>query len=117
MTRAFILLPLLALAACGSSDPASNTAERLQEAAEQSDPAAAEVLENAAAQIDDQNAAAPAGAPGSAAQEALEAAGNAQAATVQTGGGNTATPGPPPGAKPHAPGDPVPPPKVTPDDR
>src|SRR3712207_5643649 len=68
------ILPLLALAACGGGgSPAENTAEALEQAAEQSDPAAAQVLENAAD-------AAREGA--SNAQGALQAAGNAQAATV-----------------------------------
>jgi hypothetical protein len=62
---------LLALAACGGQQsPAENTADLLDEAAEQSDPAAAAVLENAADQVREQNSTAPA-------QQALENAANA----------------------------------------
>ena len=79
---------LLFLAACGqqSADQAA-----LENAAEQSTPEAAAVLENAAEQ-------------GANVQEAMQAAGNAQAGAAQA----------PPAqqAKPHAPGDPVPPPKL-----
>jgi hypothetical protein len=78
MKRPSVLLPvaaLLALAACGSGGtPAENTAAALDEAAEQSDPAAAQVLENAADQALEQNVSDP--------QQALQQAGNAQAATV-----------------------------------
>jgi hypothetical protein len=73
------LLPVLALcglAACGGGgqSQAENTADALEQAADQSDPAAAPVLEDAADRVraGDGNA-----------QQALEAAGNAQAATVQ----------------------------------
>lgn len=89
-----------ALAAC-SQTPAENTAAQLENAAEQSDPAAAAVLENRAEQVLEQNSTAPA-------QGAMEAAGNAQ-----IGAGNGAATAPPAQqAKPHAPGDPVPPPTV-----
>jgi hypothetical protein len=103
-------IPLLALAftlvACGGgNDQAEVTADSLENAAEQSDPAAAGVLENAADQVRET------GSP-AAAQGALEAAGNAQAATVAQG--QSQTPPAQQGAKPHAPGDPVPPPKVQP---
>jgi len=98
--------PLLALAAVTtlsacSQTPAENTAEQLENAAEQSDPAAAAVLNNAAEQVLEQNSTAPA-------QGALQAAGNAQVEGTRAG------PMPPEAqqAKPHAPGDPVPPPKV-----
>lgn len=89
-----------ALSACSQS-PAENTAEQLQNAAAQSDPAAAVVLNDAANQVLEQNSTAPA-------QGALEAAGNAQVGNGQAG------PMAPEAqqAKPHAPGDPVPPPKV-----
>ena len=94
----------LALAACGQPSPAENAAETLENAAEQSTPEAANVLENAAEQVRAGNVQDPA-----AIQQAMEAAGNAQAPR----------PAPPPrqvparsGARPHAPGDPVPPPQV-----
>ena len=67
---------LFALAACGSDSAAENEAEALEEAAEYSTPAAADVLENAAEEIREENVTAP-----GAAQEALQAAGNAQAPT------------------------------------
>jgi hypothetical protein len=60
---------IVGLAACGSPEPATNSVEQLDEAAAQSDPAAAEAIEDA---VD--NGAGP--------QEALEAGANAQAATV-----------------------------------
>jgi hypothetical protein len=84
------------LAACGSQQPATNSVEQLDAAAAQSGPAAAEAIEDA---LD--NGAGP--------QEALQAGGNAQAETLPR-------PTPPSesaaGAKPHAPGDPVPPPQI-----
>ena len=65
-------LAALALVSCGGEqDPVENTAEQLEEAAEQSSPAAAEVLGNRADQVIEQNSLAPANG-------ALEAAGNAQ---------------------------------------
>ncbi len=89
-----------ALAAC-SETPAEKTAEQLEEAAEQSDPAAAAVLEHRAEQVLEQNSTAPA-------QGAMQAAGNAQIR------GSNSAPAAPESrqAKPHAPGDPVPPPKL-----
>ena len=106
---------LFALAACGQSTPAENSAEALENAASQSDPAAAAVLENAADEVREQNTQTPPGAPGSAAQNAMQEAGNAQAATVaQSEAQPQGQPAPPVGAKPHQPGDPVPPPKIRP---
>jgi N-acetylglucosamine kinase-like BadF-type ATPase len=105
MKRPPVLLPvavLLALAACGSGGtPAENTAAALDEAAEQSDPAAAEVLENAADQALEQNVADP--------QQALQQAGDAQAATVP-GPQQTA---PSLQAQPNRTGQQTPPPKVS----
>ena len=69
---------LLVLSACGGGGQADQAADKLEEAAEQSDPAAAAVLENAAEDIRDGTA-----APGNAAQQAMQQAGNAQAETVQ----------------------------------
>ena len=63
----------LLLAACGGGTPAESTADNLEQAAEQSTPEAEAVLENAADRIEDGNVQDPA-----AAQQALEAAGNAQ---------------------------------------
>lgn len=67
------LIALLALAACGGDNRAENTADQLEAAAEQSTPAAEDVLENAADRIE-------AGVPNpdEAAQQALNQAGNAQ---------------------------------------
>jgi hypothetical protein len=86
------------LAACGSGgeQAATNSTEQLEEAAAQSDPAAAQAIEDAAAN-------------GANAQEALAAGGNAQAQTLPPA--NNPSPGGA-GAKPHAPGDPVPPPQT-----
>ncbi|WP_324751029.1 hypothetical protein SH591_06500 [Sphingomonas sp. LY54] len=77
MRHSFFLAPtLIALAACGGSgDPVDNTADQLEAAADQSDPAAAQVLDNAADQVREQDD--PALANG-----ALEEAANAQADTV-----------------------------------
>jgi hypothetical protein len=84
-----VSLPL-ALAACSGDDAADNNAAALERAAEQSGPEAADLLRNAADE-------------GADVQGAMQQAGNAQAPT----------PAPPAvGARPHAPGDPVPPPKV-----
>ena len=106
---AVTLAAAFALAACGGQTEAENTAAALDEAATQSTPEAAAVLENAADQIVDQNITAPISKPGSPGQQAMQAAGQAQAKAA-------ATPAAPPsqGAKPHAKGDPVPPPKVQP---
>jgi hypothetical protein len=72
MTRAALLaLPLLLAACGGGQDAPSNSVEDVEEATSQMDPAAAEAVENA---LD--NGASP--------QEALQAGGNAQAATVAT---------------------------------
>ena len=87
----------LFLAACGGGE-AENAADRLEEAAEQSDPAAAEVLQNAADEVSAGNMTA---------QEAMQAAGNAQAATV----GDQAAP-PSVQAQPNRTGQQTPPPKI-----
>jgi hypothetical protein len=94
------LLVAVDLAACGSGGQqgARNSVEQLDEAAAQSDPAAAQAIEAAA-----DNGATP--------QQALEAGANAQAATLPPATHPTPGSGAV-GAKPHAPGDPVPPPKV-----
>jgi len=91
------LAGLVALSACGSSSPQDNAAERLDRAAEQSDPAAAEVLHNKADAIRENEA----GDPGAAAQNALSEAGNAQAPAVQPSSQDQ--------ARPHRAGEPMPP--------
>ncbi|WP_340316486.1 hypothetical protein [Rhizorhabdus argentea] len=72
--RSAPLLGLLVLAACGN-DANDNVAARLDNAAAQSDPAAAAVLSNAADDLRANDSADPAAE----AQNALQAAGNAQA--------------------------------------
>ncbi len=104
MTRLPAILPivaLLGLAACGGGgeSQAGNTAEALEQAAEQSDPAAAEVLENAADAVESGNMTA---------QDALQQAGNAQAGTLPQ---PQATP-PSMQAQPNRTGQQTPPPKV-----
>lgn len=76
MTRILFFLgpTLIALVACGSQTPAENKAEQLENAAGQSTPAAADVLENAAEAIEDGNAV----DPDVAAEDALNQAANAQ---------------------------------------
>ena len=100
MRRCAFLLPLaFAIAGCGGDDAGDNKVEALEAAAEQSTPAAAEVLENAAEQAEEGNVSIDA---------AMQAAGNAQVR-----GGTAPTPAPPQRqAKPHAKGDPVPPPTI-----
>jgi hypothetical protein len=90
-------LGALALAGCGRDGAAGNDSAALERAAEQSTPEAADVLRNAADQ-------------GANVQDAMQAAGNAQAAADRPQAAPPAV-----GAKPHAPGDPVPPPKIAPD--
>lgn len=93
------------LSACGS-----NSSSKLQEAAEQSDPAAANVLLDQANVVDQQDDSGSLSDPNSPAQQALEAAGNAAA---QAGPAQPQEPAPATGAKPHAAGDPIPPPNVS----
>ena len=88
----FALIAPLILAGCGQSG--GNEADALERAAEQSTPEAADVLRNAADR-------------GANVQEAMQAAGNAQAAAARP-----PTAPPTQGAKPHAAADPVPPPKI-----
>jgi hypothetical protein len=109
---ALALAAALGLAACGQQSPAENTAAALESAAEQSTPEAAAVLENQAEQIREQNVTAPIGEPGSPGQQALQAAGKAQA--QNSAAAARQAPPPPKGAKPHAKGDPVPPPQIMP---
>ncbi|MEO7178212.1 MAG: hypothetical protein ABIW83_05160 [Allosphingosinicella sp.] len=87
-----LAVPLL-MVGCGQDKAADNNADALKRAAEQSTPEAEDILRNAADS-------------GGNVQDALQAAGNAQAAAQAAPGQQQK------GAKPHAPGDPVPPPKV-----
>ena len=84
--RSMILL--LALAACGGGGEAENVADRLDEAAEQSDPAAAEILEDAAGEVREQDDPA-------AANQAMDRAGAASAAEAGATGGAQDTSPPP----------------------
>ncbi|MET1756661.1 hypothetical protein ABVV53_14550 [Novosphingobium sp. RD2P27] len=70
-----------ALAACGGEQTsADRVADKLDEAAEQSGPVAAEVIEERADQLRERETAAPVGQPGSYAQDTMRKAG---AAAVQ----------------------------------
>jgi ABC-type glycerol-3-phosphate transport system substrate-binding protein len=76
------LAALLLLAACGGGQsPAESTADNLEEAAEQSDPAAAEVLDNAADAVRETEGTGVPANPNAMAQNAMAEAGNAQAET------------------------------------
>lgn len=76
---ALSLIALLTLSACGgASDQADAQADKLDNAAEQSTPEAAAVLENQADMIRENGAAGAAGQPGSSVQQAVEKAGEAQ---------------------------------------
>ena len=79
MRRTITLLAPFALLACGTDTPAENKAEQLEEAAEQSTPAAADVLENAAERIEEGEVE----DPDAAAQDALNVAANAQIQNAQ----------------------------------
>lgn len=96
---------LAMLSACGGGgqSQADNTADQLEKAAEQSDPAAAEILENAADAARENGAQAA-----NIGQEALQEAGNAASATMP------AVQVPPPSlqAQPNRTGQQTPPPKV-----
>ena len=94
---AFPAAALLLLSACGGQ--AETKADRLEEAAEQSDPAAAPILENAAEAVRE--------GEGNA-QQALARAGNAQAQTLP--GAQEAPPSMQ--AKPNRTGQQTPPPKI-----
>jgi predicted NBD/HSP70 family sugar kinase len=69
---------MLLLAACGPKSAGEATADNLHNAADQSDPAAAQVLDKAADNISDVRTPAMANAM---ANDAMQAAGNAQTAT------------------------------------
>lgn len=69
------LATFLLLAACGGQAPADNMSDRLDAAADQSTPQAADVLENAADRVEE----AQGGEVNQIANQALEDAANAQA--------------------------------------
>ena len=81
MKHAVALIAALSLAACSgaASDQADAQADTLENAAQQSTPEAAEVLEQQADAIRDNGTSGAAGQPGSAVQQAMEKAGEAQA--------------------------------------
>ncbi len=99
LKAAFPAAALLLLSACGGGGQAESKADRLEEAAEQSDPAAAPILENAAEAVRE--------GEGNA-QQALERAGDAQARTLP---GTQQAP-PSMQAKPNRTGQQTPPPKI-----
>jgi hypothetical protein len=81
--RIVILSGLFAVAACGQSEDRSTSgkdvADRLESAADQSGPAAKQILESAAEEARQHPTMAPADQPGSFAQDAMQKAGNAEA--------------------------------------
>jgi hypothetical protein len=93
------LCALLAAGCGGSKTPAENSAAMLDNAASQSGPEAAGVLNSDARMIREKNISDP-----NAVQAAMQDAGNAQSVGAHRNGQL--------GAKPHAAGDPVPPPKL-----
>jgi hypothetical protein len=96
---------LLILAACsgGTSDQAEAQADTLDNAAEQSTPEAAEILENQADAIRANGAEGAIGQPGSTVQDAMAKAGEAQATNIQADAVQMPIPGPKPSqqAVPH----------------
>ena len=110
--RAAAILSLLPLAACGGGGGGEtrNNVDALENAARQADPMTRNVLMNKAEAIEGQTTHLPPNAPGSPTQQALEQAGNARAGAQGAG----QRPPPPVQAVPHKAGDPVPPPKTTP---
>jgi hypothetical protein len=83
MKAAFPTLAAFALlAACGGGQsPAESTADNLEEAAEQSDPAGAAVLDNAAEAVRETEGTGVPANPEAMAQKAMAEAGNAQTET------------------------------------
>lgn len=91
-----VLAGLLALAACGEERSGEGekapgeqvsgekVADRLEEAADQSGPAAEEVLENAAEAARERESMAPVSEPGSFAQRAMQKAGKAEAQSLSS---------------------------------
>jgi hypothetical protein len=73
-----LVLAALSLAACAKTNPAENAADMLENAAEQSTPAAADVLDNAADAMRENGVAADPADPRGPVQNALEDAANAQ---------------------------------------
>lgn len=82
MKYSLLLLATLGLAACAKTGPAENTADMLENAADQSTPAAANILDNAADAVRANGLAADPADPDGPVQNALEDAANAQARTT-----------------------------------
>ena len=79
------ILAALALAGCQSQPEqasADQMADKLEQAADQSDPKAAAVIDQRAEELRGSASVAPAGEPGSYAQKTMQEAGAAQAETV-----------------------------------
>jgi hypothetical protein len=79
MKKILIGLTLLGLAGCAKPTPAENTADMLENAADQSTPAAAEALDNAADSIRENGVTGSPADPQGSVQNAVEDAANAQA--------------------------------------
>ena len=107
---ALLAVAVAALAGCGGESRNENAAEALEQAAEQSTPAAADVLENAADGLREGDADAPASV-----DAAMREAGAAQIEAVRPPPPQKAPPRQQ--AKPHAKGDPVPPPTIEADEQ
>ena len=102
MRHAAPALALLILAACSGKSPNEAQADRLENAAEQSSPEAADVLRSEADRIRDEGAAGAPGEPGSTTQQAME-----NAALAAAGERQAPVPGPAPEPKqalPRTPG-------------
>lgn len=89
---AIALFCVVGLSACGAADEpdavsGEAVADRLEKAADQSSPAAREVLKDAAAEARKQPSLDPVDEPGSFAQEAMEKAGNAEAPSTPSNSG------------------------------
>ncbi|NNM78181.1 hypothetical protein HJG53_14910 [Sphingomonas sp. ID1715] len=114
MKHALILAALVSLAACAgrASDQAEAQADKLDNAAEQSTPEAAEVLEQQADAIRDNGAAGAPGQPGSSVQQAMDKAGEAQATNAAGAAPMPAATPPSKQAVPHGAEKGTPPPKT-----
>jgi uncharacterized lipoprotein YmbA len=81
MKRILIIVAALGLTGCAQSTPAENTADLLENAADQSTPAAAEALDNAADSVRENGVTGTLSDPNGSVQNAIEEAANAQSST------------------------------------
>ena len=112
--RASRLIPLMSAVsllatACHSG---ASQADQLDNAANQADPAAANVMRNEAGQIRENGSDANLSAPSSPVQSAMQNAGEADANTATSNNMSPAPTSPQTQAKPHHAGDAVPPPQT-----